>query len=172
MVGKPGTTSVRVGWGMFFTSFEGATDFNEIGDAPFGNYTGQNESTFAAPFTNRALGTSISNFFPVPPPVKGFSQKNPATGYPYDNLTDFFGAFGTIGSSPAFYSKNRLPYAENYELSVERQLTPSDLLSVSYVGTQAHRLLSSESANPGIPSLCLALLQQVADREVRMVFTL
>jgi hypothetical protein len=158
LVGKPGTTSVRVGWGMFYTSFEGATDFNEIGDAPFGNYTGQNESTFAAPFTNRASGTSITNFFPVPPPVKGFSQKNPATGYPYDNLTDFYGAFGTIGSSPAFYSKNRLPYAENYELSVERQLTPSDLLSVSYVGTQAHRLLSSESANPGIPSLCLALL--------------
>jgi hypothetical protein len=158
LLGKPGTTSIRAGWGMFYTSFEGATDFNEIGDAPFGNYTGQNESTFAAPFINRAKGTEIANLFPVAPPPKNFSQKNPASGYPYDNLTDFYAAFGTIGSSPAFYNKNRLPYAENYELSIERQLSSSDLLTVSYVGTQGHRLLVSESANPGIPSLCLSLL--------------
>ncbi|HSY32561.1 MAG TPA: carboxypeptidase regulatory-like domain-containing protein [Verrucomicrobiae bacterium] len=157
MLGKSGTTSIRVGWGMFYTAFEGATDFNEIGDAPFGNYTGQNESTFAAPFTNRASGTSITNLFPVAPPPKNFSAAHPATGFPYDNLTDFFGAFGTIGSSPAFNNKNRLPYAENYELSIQRQLTSSDLLTVSYVGTQGHRLLSSISANPGIPSLCLSL---------------
>jgi hypothetical protein len=158
IVGKPGTTSIRVGWGMFYTAFEGATDFNEIGDAPFGNYTGQNESTFAAPFTNRASGTSITNLFPVAPPPKHFSAKNPATGFPYDNLTDFYGAFGTIGSSPAFYNKNRLPYAENYELSIERQITSTDILTVSYVGTQGHRLLASESANHGIPALCLSLL--------------
>jgi Carboxypeptidase regulatory-like domain len=158
VLGKPGTTSIRAGWGMFYTSFEGATDFNEIGDAPFGNYTGQNESAFAAPFINRATGNQIPNLFPVAPPPKHFSQSNPATGFPYDNLTDFFGAFGTIGSSPAFYNKNRLPYAENYELSIERQITSTDLLTVSYVGTQGHRLLVSESANPGIPSLCLSLL--------------
>jgi len=165
VLGKPGTTSVRAAWGMFYTSFEGATDFNEIGDAPFGNYTGQNESTFAAPFITRATGKQNTNLFPVAPPPKNFSAKNPATGYPYDNLTDFYGAFGTIGSSPAFYNKNRLPYAENYELSIERQLTPSDLLTVSYVGTQAHRLLASESANPGIPSLCLQLLNEGAIAE-------
>jgi hypothetical protein len=159
LLGKPGTTSIRVGWGMFYTSFEGATDFNEIGDAPFGNYTGQNESTFAAPFTNRASGTSIANLFPVASPPHNFSASNPGKGSPYDNLTEFFNAFGTIGSSPAFYNKNRLPYAENYELSIQRQLTAEDLLTVSYVGTQGHRLLSSESANPGIPSLCLALSQ-------------
>jgi len=72
-------------------------------------------------------------------------------------LIDFYNAFGTIGSSPAFYNKNKLPYAENYELSLQRQLTSSDLLTVSYVGTQGHSLLSSKSANPGIPSLCLQL---------------
>ena len=165
ILGKPGTTSIRAGWGMFYTSFEGATDYNEIGDAPFGNYTGQNESTFAAPFTNRAAGTSISNLFPVPAPVKGFSPSNPATcnfpvgpeGCPFTNLSAFFSAYGTIGSSPAFYNKNVLPYAENYELSVQRELTTTDLLTVSYVGTQAHHLLSSESANPGNPALCLSL---------------
>jgi hypothetical protein len=157
VLGKPGTTSIRVGWGMFYTAFEGATDFNQIGAAPFGNYTGQNESTFAAPFTNRAAGTSITNLFPAPPPLKGFSASNPAKGPPYDNLAEFFPAFGTIASSPGVYTKNRLPYAENYELSIQRQLTASDLLTVSYVGTQGHRLLASESANPGNPALCMSL---------------
>lgn len=156
ILGKSGTTSVRAGWGIFYSTFEGSTDFNEIGDAPFGNYTGQGEPTFAAPFTNRAAGTSITNFFPVTQPPLHFSAKNPATGPPFDNFPDFFSAFGTIGSSPAFYNKNRLPYAEEYELSIEHQITSSDLLTLSYVGTQAHRLLSSESANPGNPATCLA----------------
>jgi hypothetical protein len=160
ILGKPGTTSIRAGWGMFFTTFEGATDFNQIGDAPFGNYSGQFGSTFAAPFTNRASGNSITNLFPAPPPVKGFSQQHPASGPPYDTLAEFFSAFGTIGSSPAMYPKNQVPYAENYELSIERQLTPSDLLTVSYVGTQGHKLLASQSANPGNPALCLSVAAQ------------
>jgi hypothetical protein len=165
ILGKPGTTSIRVGWGIFYTAFEGATDFNEIGDAPFGNYTGQSASTFSAPFTNRASGGSIPNFFPVAPPPKSFSITNPAGGSTnpaYFNVVNFFNAFGTIGSSPAFYNKNKLPYAEDYELSIQRQLTNADVISVSYVGTQGHRLLSSLSANPGIPSLCLSLHDQTS----------
>jgi len=156
LLGNPGATSIRVGWGLFYTAFEGATDFNEIGDAPFGDYTGQFGSTFAAPFTNRASGVSIPNFFPVAPPPKHFSASHPASGPPYDTLADFFNAYGQIGSSPAFYNHNRLPYSYNYELSLQRQLTSRDLLTLSYVGSQGHRLLSSISANPGIPALCLA----------------
>jgi hypothetical protein len=157
ILGKPGTTSIRAGWGMFYSQLEGATDFNEIGDAPFGNYTGQFGSQFAAPFTNRATGVAITNLFPAPLPPRNFSASHPATQPPYDTLADFYSAFGTIGSSPAFFNKNRLPYAEDYELSFERQLTGSDLLTVSYVGTQGHRLLASQSANPGNPALCLQL---------------
>jgi hypothetical protein len=160
MLGSPGSTSVRVGWGIYYSTFEGATDFNEIGDAPFGDFSGQNEPAFAAPFTNRAAGTFIPNFFPVAPPPKNFSAKNPA-GPPLDTLPNFFSAFGTISSSPAFNNKNRLPYAEEYELSIEHQFTRSDLLTVSYVGTQGHRLLSSISANPGNPALCLSLTKAV-----------
>lgn len=159
LLGPSGTTSLRAGFGIFYTTFEGATNFNEIGDAPFGNYTGQYASTFAAPFTNRASGTSITNLFPAPAPPLHFSASHPATGYPYDNLTDFFNAFGTIGSSPAFYNKNKLPYAEEYELSIEHQITGKDLLQLSYVGTQGHSLLSSKSANPGSPALCLSVSQ-------------
>ncbi|MGA7623011.1 MAG: carboxypeptidase regulatory-like domain-containing protein [Candidatus Acidiferrales bacterium] len=161
VLGSPASTSIRVGYGIFYSTFEGATDFNEIGDAPFGNYAGPGEPSFATPFIPRAAGactpSPCTNLFPVVPPPKHFSAKHPASGPPYDNLTEFYSAFGTIGSSPAFYNKNRLPYSEEYELSVERQLTRSDLLTLSYVGTQGHRLLASISANPGDPALCLSV---------------
>ncbi|MFI5058423.1 MAG: carboxypeptidase regulatory-like domain-containing protein [Candidatus Acidiferrales bacterium] len=165
LLGGPGATSIRVGYGMFFTALEGATNFVEIGDAPFGDFTGQfgqGGPSYAAPFTNRATGTSIQNFFPVQIPPQNFSARNPASGPPYDTVVNFLTAFGTIGSSPAFNNKNRLPYAENYELSVQRQLTSSDLLTLSYVGTQGHRLLLAVSANPGSPALCLQLIAENA----------
>jgi hypothetical protein len=168
ILGKPGTTSIRVGYGVFFTALEGATNFNEIGDAPFGDFTGQSSPAYAAPFTSRASGTSIQNFFPVLTPPKQFSASNPATSAcatlppgvpfcPYDTLAHFFTAFGQISSSPAFFNKNKSPYAENYELSIQRQVTSSDLVTLSYVGTQGHHLLQSISANPGNPALCLQL---------------
>jgi hypothetical protein len=52
---------------------------------------------------------------------------------------------------------NTYPYNENYFLSVERQFGAGTLLSLSYVGSQAHHLLVVYSANPGNPALCLAL---------------
>src|SRR5208282_1459425 len=39
------------------------------------------------------------------------------------------------------------------------QLGANTVLSVSYVGTQSHRLLVMEEANPGNPALCLSLSQ-------------
>jgi hypothetical protein len=170
ILGKSGSTSIRVAYGKFYTALEGATNFNEIGDAPFGDYTGQSSPTFAAPFTNRATGTSILNFFPITPPPYHFSASNPATNAcapapafcPYSTLVNFLTAYGTIGSSPAFYNKNKSPYAENYELSLQRQITTSDLLTVSYVGTQGHHLLLADSANPGSPALCLQLIAENA----------
>jgi hypothetical protein len=168
LLGKPGSTSIRVGWGKFYTALEGATNFNEIGDAPFGDFTGQFGSdgkgpVFAAPFTTRSTGSSLQNFFPVPIPPYNFSASHPATGNPaFTSLVAFLTQFGTIGSSPAFYNKNKSPYAENYELSIQRQITSSDLLTLSYVGTQGHHLLLALSANPGSPALCLQLNAQNA----------
>ena len=163
ILGKPGNSSIRVGWGKFYTALEGATNFNEIGDAPFGDFTGQfgldgHGPTYAAPFITRTTGATLLNFFPVPIPPYHFSASNPATGNPaFTSLPAFLAQFGTIGSSPAYYNKNKSPYAENYELSLQRQITSADLLTISYVGTQGHHLLLALSANPGNPAACLAL---------------
>jgi hypothetical protein len=153
LTGGPGNFSIRAGWGKFYSTFEGATNFNEIGDAPFGYYYGSPAPPeFANPFISRGNGTNYGQRFPAPPPPYNSSPQNPDTSINWAN-------FLPIGSSPAFYYKNVLPYAEDYELAIDRQLPSGMLLTVAYVGTQGHHLLSGEEANPGNPALCLSLSQ-------------
>lgn len=153
LTGGPGRTSIRAGWGKFYGTFEGATNFNEIGDAPFGNYYGSPvPPDFVTPFVDRGTGSVEGQRFPTPPPPYNVSAKNPDTSVNWAlNIP--------IGTSPAFWYKNVLPYTEEYQLSVERQLGSGTLVSLSFVGAQGHHLLSSLEANPGNPALCLSVSQ-------------
>jgi hypothetical protein len=153
LTGGPGRTSIRAGWGKFYGTFEGATNFNEVGDAPFGNYYGSPvPPEFVEPFVDRGTGHVEGQRFPTPPPPFNVSAKNPDTSINWAvNLP--------IGTSPAFWYKNVLPYSEEYQLSIERQLGSGTLLSLGYVGTQGHHLLSSLEANPGNAALCLSVSQ-------------
>jgi len=154
LTGGPGKTSIRAGWGKFYTTYEGATNFNEIGDAPFGNYYGSPvPPEFATPFVDRGTGFVEGQRFPTPPPPYNASAQHP------DNSIDWALDI-PIGTSPAFWYKNLLPYTEEYELSIERQVGAATLLTASYVGSQGHHLLSSLEANPGNPALCLSVSQQ------------
>jgi len=153
LAGGTGQTSIRAGWGMFYTSFEGATNFNEIGDAPFGYYyVSPAPPQFTTPFVDRATGNVEGQRFPVTVPPNNVSASNP------DNSVNW-SLFLPISSSPGFYNKNQVPYAEDYELSIQRQFSRMALLTMSYVGTQAHKLLSTMEANPGNQALCLSLSQ-------------
>jgi len=67
------------------------------------------------------------------------------------------GEFPTHRYVASVLLQNVLPYTEEYQLSIERQLSTGTLLTVSYVGTQGHHLLSSLQANPGNPALCLSV---------------
>ena len=70
LTGGPGRTSIRVGWGMFYSTFEGATNFNEIGDAPFGAFYGSPvPPEFVTPFVDRGTGHIEGQRFPVPLPT-------------------------------------------------------------------------------------------------------
>ena len=145
-------TSIRAGYGLFFTAFEGATNFNEIGDAPFGFFWVGTAPSFSTPFINRTDGGlqgGTGQKFPVSFPPLNVDPKNPDNNVNWSLLTP-------IASSPGFFHNNRLPYSENYELSVQRQLTTNTLVTLSYVGTQGHRLLVTQEANPADPHLCLA----------------
>ena len=152
LLGSSGQTSIRLGYGMFYTAFEGGYDFSVIGDAPYGDYYSANRTSFATPYQDRATGTFTSSPFPYTFPPNNVSASNPDPNVPAS-------AFGTISDSPGFNHNNRVPYAEQYELSIQRQISAADLLTVSYVGTQGHRLLVAQEANPVNQAACLAIYQ-------------
>ncbi len=130
LTGGTGKTSIRAGWGMFYTTFEGATNFNEIGDAPFGAfYQSPVPPEFATPFIDRSTGFVEGQRFPVAPPPFNASPANPDTSINWAN-------FLPIGTSPAFWHKNDLPYTEQYQLTIERQIGSATLLSIGYIGAQ------------------------------------
>jgi len=153
LTGGPGNTSIRAAWGKFYTTFEGATNFNEIGDAPFGFFYGSPvPPQFANPYINRGTGVDNGQRFPVAPPPFNASPSKP------NNSIDW-SVFLPISSSPAFWYRNTLPYAVEYDLAIDRQLTKDTLFTIAYVGSQGHHLLSSQQANPGNPALCLSVSQ-------------
>jgi hypothetical protein len=151
LTGGPGKFSIRAGYGIFYSSFEGAANYNQEGDAPFGFFYVGSSPSFTTPFINRQNGLSQMQRFPVVFPPQNASPRNPDDSVNWSALLP-------IVSSPGTDIHNRVPYAEDYELSIEREFSKGTLLTVSYVGTQAHRLLSTLESNPGSESLCLFLL--------------
>ncbi|MBZ5593114.1 MAG: TonB-dependent receptor [Acidobacteriia bacterium] len=152
--GGPGKTSIRASFGIFYTAFEDTTGFNEVGDAPFGYFwSNPAPPLFTTPYIDRQTGFVEGQRFPVNFPPSNVSASNP------DNSINW-AQFTPISSSPGFWYKNRVPYAEHYSLSLQRQFGSASVLSVSYVGTQGHALLSDLESNPGNPALCLGASQQ------------
>lgn len=153
LTGGPGKTSFRMGYGIFYTSVEDLTQFVEVGDSPYGLfYVSPNPPLFASPYIDRATGDSEGQRFPfIFPPVNS-SPSHPDTTFNWS-------AVEPISGAPVFFHTNRMPYAEDYEFSLQRQFGAGTVLSASYVGTQGHRLISFLEANPGNQALCLSLSQ-------------
>ncbi len=150
LTGGPGKTSIRVGYGIFYTSVEDLTQFQEIGDAPFGLFFATENTFLEQPFTDRGTGVSTQRF-PFAFPPLNVSARNPDTTFDWAEVEP-------ISGSLAFEHTNVTPYAEHYEFSLQRQFGSNTVLSVSYVGTQAHHLLTSVEANPASAALCEQLI--------------
>jgi hypothetical protein len=144
-------TSIRLGFGRFFSAVEGVQIGVMAGDPPYGStYTSPTPPLFADPFVNAADGVDNGQRFPLQLPPLGASPSNPD---PNVNWAQF----EPISGMPTYDPRNVSPYTEQYNLSIERQFDRSTLLTVGYVGSQSHRLLVMLPANPGIASLCLAI---------------
>jgi hypothetical protein len=152
LTGGPGKTSIRAGFGIYYTSVEDLSQFLEVGDPPYGIFwVSSAPSLFESPFLSVGTGqvqtVSGGNPFPFVFPPTNVSAKNPDPNFPWENVEP-------ISSGFVFWHKNRLPYSEHYELSLQRQFGSSTLLSASYVGNQGHKLITSVEANPGSVSIC------------------
>jgi hypothetical protein len=122
--------SIRGGFGLYYNRTEEETSLNNLENAPFGlssagatDYTG-NPTEFANPYADITTGKTYANKFPYTFPTKG-----QAIDY------SLYEPLGISTYGPNF----RAPYAENFQLTVEREL-PSHIISrFSYVGSLAHR---------------------------------
>jgi Carboxypeptidase regulatory-like domain len=149
--GGPGRTSIRAGAGLYYTSVEDLSQFLEVGDPPYGLYYGSsNPPLLEAPYIERATGASVGQKFPFVFPPTNVSAKNPDTTFDWSQVEPISYGF-------SFDHRNKLPYSEHYELSIQRQLGSDTVLTLSYVGNQGHRLVTSIEANPANPALCLYL---------------
>lgn len=150
LTGGPGKTSIRLGFGRFFTTIEGLTAAYPTGNPPYGlTYTSPEAPLLTNPFVGASTGTQFQQPFPVKVPSFNVSPSNP-------NNFDF-GQDLPIGGAVSFFHRNRTPYSENYTLSIERELAKNTVLTAGYIGSEGHHLLALLPANPGHPALCLSL---------------
>ena len=153
LFGGPGKTSIRAGWGVFYTSVEDLTQFVEVGDSPYGLfYVSPVPPLFATPYIDRATGNSEGQRFPFIFPPANSSPSHPDTTFNWP-------AVEPISGAPVFFHNNRLPYSEDYEFSLQRQFGIDTVLSMSFVGDQGHDLIAFLESNPGNQALCLSLSQ-------------
>jgi hypothetical protein len=146
--GGPGKTSIRASYGIYYTSVEDLNLFFEVADAPFGLFwTSPTPVEFSEPFRNRLDGSPQQKRFPFTLPTPG----SPA------NKTLSFAVYEPMSFFPGYDIHNRLPYAEHFNLSIQRELSKSTVLTLAYVGTEGHRLIEQEDVNPGNAALCMQL---------------
>ncbi len=153
--GGPGRLSIRGGYGIYFNRSEEEVNLQFVGGPPFGITSGGIADagqggipSFANPFCDIASGACIPNKFPFggPSPNIDFSQFLPMSAAVVD---------------PNFTT----PYSENFNLTVERQLSGNLILSVGYVGLVAHHNLTIWELNPGLnPAGCAADPKCVSNR--------
>jgi hypothetical protein len=151
LTGGPGKTSIRAGFGLFRTAFEDLSQFQEVGDIPFGLFwSPSGHKFFQTPYTDRVNGPDGQKF-PFSPTTNA-STKNPNTTFDFTPFEPLDG-----NAEVSFFHTNRLPYAEHFDLLVQRQLGANTLLSVGYVSTLGHKLIAFINSNPADHNLCLFL---------------
>ena len=121
--GGAGKSSIRAGYGIFYSAFEGLSAGIMSACAPYGydyDSTG-GRPLFNEPFVSATTGLSNGQPFPSPMPPLGASAKNPNASVNWSN-------YDPITGDPAFYYRNTSPYTESYTLSWERELPNNTFL--------------------------------------------
>jgi hypothetical protein len=141
--GASGQSSVRASYGVYYLGAPDLGNFGVIGDAPWGLYwQSLSPPMLDTPFVTRSDGSSQGQRFPFVFPTVGGTHPN-------FNFAQYLPLF-----APGYWNKNKLTYAEHYNISIQRQLSRSTVLTVAYVGTQSHRLQNGENQNVGSAALC------------------
>ncbi len=140
LIGTPGShqLAIRLGFGLYYNRDQEEGQLQNLGDTPnfknsFGAADFQGSPGFQNPFADVAGNGSEKSPFPYTPPAPG-SQLNWAEYTGQDT-----------SSISRDYS---VPYIYNFNLNIQRQLTPSTILQVGYVGSVGHKLATAYEADP------------------------
>ena len=151
LLGSAGTSSVRGGAGLFYTSFQEESGYEEAGDPPYGNdYNASIQTMLHAPYIDRATQIIEAPKFPFNWPPTNVSPSNPYTGFNFANVEPMAGNWFVR-------TTDTVPRVVMYFLGLQRSVGRNSVLTFNYVGSEGRHLANAEEANPGLPSLCLAL---------------
>src|SRR3984885_1970117 len=151
LLGGPGETSVRAAFGIYYLGAGDIGNFGVIGDAPWGLFWQSTAPPLLdTPFQTRSDLASQGQRFPFTFPSSGGT-------HPGFNFAQFLPLF-----APGYFTKNKLTYAEHYNLTIQRQLSKTTVLTMSYVGTQGRRLQLSYNLLVGSGALCKQLAAEGA----------
>ncbi len=146
--GKSGKTSFRAGWGMFYNPIEQLVLEQFSAEPPFGGSTLTFNTFFNTPFMAQGGFQNPNPFNPEGGALTGI--QNPKPGQPVD-----WSIFRPLLLFGEFPKNMRSQYSEQYNFTIQRELTNDMVLQLSYVGSQGHRLLATTDLNAGNPQTCL-----------------
>ncbi|MGH9765479.1 MAG: hypothetical protein ACREAC_31985, partial [Blastocatellia bacterium] len=155
LTGGPGKLSVRAGYGIFYNPIEQLVLEQFSAEPPFGGSTALSNVFFNTPFLGQN-GTINPN------PFHGIINQTPQTPCAVDtpggpNGCVDWSSFRPILPFGEFQPNMKSQYSEQYNLTIERQLTKDMLFRIAYVGTESHHLLASYDLDYGHAETCLQL---------------
>lgn len=142
--GDEGKSSIRAGFGMYYTNVEGANTFNFSAPPTHLFYDNSAPVLFEKPFLNRDSGLSLGQRFPLPP---------------VDPSSINWANYEPLGGNSNPLRISKTPYSEHVDLSFQRELATNMVASLTYVGTFGRHLIVVGNNNPGNPALCLSVSQ-------------
>jgi len=154
ILGGTGATSVRTGFGKVYSSIDALSISVLAANSPYGTtYTSPAPPLFSDPFITASNGQNFEQPFPYTFAPRNASASHPDASFDWNSVEP-------ISGIPGYNIHNRIPYSNQWMLSVERQLGSNTVVNASYVGNVGRRLRVLVEANPGNSALCLSLSQQ------------
>jgi hypothetical protein len=140
LIGEPGShqLSIRLGFGLYYNRDQEEGQLQNLGDTPnfkasFGAADFGGSPAFLNPFVDVAANGTEKSPFPYTPPAPGSALD--WTQYVEQDTSSIAANYAT-------------PYTYNFNLNIQRQLTPTTILQVGYVGSIGHKLATAYEADP------------------------